>query len=89
MYFVGINAGAQVAIILLTCGPCVVIVNCYDRFCIFGRAPLTKKILPNFHEWCRVTRPFTIIPQVDGLSTNPRDLGRHKIISLIDFFLIF
>ena len=48
MYFVSIDAGAQVTIILLTCGPCVVIVNCWDRFCTLGRAPRTKETLPNF-----------------------------------------
>ena len=56
MYFVGINAGAQVAIILLACGPCVVIVNSWDRFYTLGRAPHTMETLPDFHEWCRVTR---------------------------------
>ena len=48
MYFVGINAVAQVAIVLLTCGPCVVIVNCWDRFFTLGRAPHTKETLPIF-----------------------------------------
>ena len=28
MYFVSIDAGAHVAIILLACGPCEVIMNC-------------------------------------------------------------
>ena len=55
MYFVSINARAQVAIILLAYGPCVVIVNCWDKLCTLGRAPRTKETLPNFHEWCRVT----------------------------------
>ena len=50
MYFVSIDAGAQVAIILLACGPCVVIVNYWDRFCTLGRAPCTKETLPDFHE---------------------------------------
>ena len=44
------------AIFLLACGPCVVIVNCWDKFCSFGRAPRTKETLPDFCEWCRVTR---------------------------------
>ena len=56
MYFVSVNAGVQVAIILFACGPCVVIVNCWDKFCTLGRAPRTKETLPDFHEWCRVTR---------------------------------
>ena len=44
------------AIILLACGPCVAIVNCWDRFYTLGRAPRTKETLPDFREWCRVTR---------------------------------
>ena len=28
IYFLNIDVGAQVAIILLACGPCVVILNC-------------------------------------------------------------
>ena len=51
-----IDAGAQVAIILLICGPCVVILNCLGQVLYLGRAPLTKETLPDFHEWCRVTR---------------------------------
>ena len=74
MYFVSIDVGAQVAIILLSCGPCVVIVNCWDRFYTLGRAPRTKEDLSDFHEWCRVTR-HPSIPRVDGLSTDPRFWG--------------
>ena len=48
MYFVSIDARAQVAIILLACGPCVVIVNCWNKFCTLGRAPCTKETLPDF-----------------------------------------
>ena len=55
MYFVSIDAGAQVAIILLACGPCVVIVNLLGQVFTLGRAPRTKETLPNFREWCRVT----------------------------------
>ena len=51
-----IDAGAQVAIILLAFGPCVAIVNLLGQVCTLGRAPCTKETLPDFHEWCRVTR---------------------------------
>ena len=51
----GINAGAQVAIILLACRPCVIIVDYWDMLYL-GRAPRTKETLPDFREWCRVTR---------------------------------
>ena len=35
IYFVSVDAGAQVAIILLACGPGVVIVNCLEQV-VFG-----------------------------------------------------
>ena len=72
-----IDAGAQVAIILLACGPCVVIVNLLGQVCTLGRAPRTKETLPDFHEWCRVTS----IPRVDGLSTDTPVLRRHSLVS--------
>ena len=53
-------------LILIVYGTGVVIVNCWDRFCILGRAPCTKETLPDFHEWCRVTPTSTSIPRVDG-----------------------
>ena len=51
-----IDAGARVAIILFACGPCVVILNCLGQVLYFGRAPRTKETLPDFREWCWVTR---------------------------------
>ena len=53
---VSTDAGAQVAIIFLAFGPCVVIVDYWDRFCTLGRSPCTKETLPDFRKWCRVTR---------------------------------
>ena len=52
---------------------CHVIGTC----CIFGRAPRTNETLPDFREWCRVTRH----PRVDGLSTDTREMGRHSLVS--------
>ena len=71
MYFVGINAGAQVAIILLACGPCMVIINCWDRFCTLGRAPCTKETLLDFHEWCLVTRHPRVFCGLTGCQRTP------------------
>ena len=66
MYFVSIDVGVQVAIILLACEPCVVIVNCCDRFCTLGRAPRTKKTAR--FSWVVSGYPTsTNIPQVDGV----------------------
>ena len=71
MYFASIDARAQVAIILLACGPCVVIVNCWDNFCTLGRAPCTKETLPDFHEWCRVTRHPRVFCGLTGYQRTP------------------
>ena len=69
------------AIILLACRPCVVIVNCLGQVLYLGSAPCTKETLPDFHE-CRVGYPTsTSIPWVDGLSTDTLVLGRHSMVS--------
>ena len=69
-----IDAGAQVAIILLACGPCVVIVNYWDMFCTLGRAPRTKETLPDFHDWCRVARHPQVFRGLTGCQRTP-DFG--------------
>ena len=58
-------------IILLACGPYVVIVNCWDKFCTLGRAPRTKETLHDFHEWCRVTRHSRIFRGLTGCQWTP------------------
>ena len=50
IYIVSIDAGAQVAIILLAFGLCVVVVYECDRLRILGRAPHTRETLPDFRE---------------------------------------
>ena len=45
-----IDAGAQVAITLLACGPCVAILNCLGQVLYLGRPPRTKDTLPDFRE---------------------------------------
>ena len=67
------------AIILLACRPCVVIVNCLGQVLYLGRAPRTKETLPDFRK-CRVGYPTsTSISRVDGLSTDTPVLGPHTI----------
>ena len=78
MYFVSIYAGAQVVIILLAYGPCVVIVNLLGQVCTLGRAPRTKETLPNFREWCRVTRYSRVFRGLTGCQWDTPVLGRHK-----------
>ena len=70
-----IDVGAQVAISLLACGPCVVIVNLLGQVCTLGRAPHTEENLPNFHEWCRVTRHPRIFRRLTGCQRTPRFWG--------------
>ena len=36
------------AIILLACGPCVVIVNLLGQVCTLGRAPVQRRLCPIF-----------------------------------------
>ena len=78
MYFMGINAGVQVTIILLACGPYVVIVNCWDRFCTMGRTPRTKETLLDFHEWCQVTRHPQVFRGLTGCQRDTPVLGHHN-----------
>ena len=67
-----IDAGPQVAIILLSFEPCVVVVYDWDRLCTLGRAPRTKETLPDFREWFRVTRHSRVF---HGLTSSQRTPG--------------
>ena len=75
IYFVSIDARAQVAIILLACGPCVVILNYFGQVLYLGRAPRTKETLPDFREWCRVTRHPRVFRGLTGCQRTPRFWG--------------
>ena len=66
----GINARAQVAIILLACRPCVIIVDYWDRLYL-GRAPRAKDTLPNFCELCLVTRHPRVFRGLKGCQRTP------------------
>ena len=64
---------------LSVCGPSVVGVKCWDRLCILGRAPRTKETLPDFREWCRVTRHPRVFCRLTGCQRDTLVLGHHKI----------
>ena len=66
--------GPKWPIILLTCGPGVVIVNCWDMLYL-GRAPCTNETLPDFHEWCRVTRHPRLFRRLTDCQRDPRFWG--------------
>ena len=74
-YLVSIDAGAQVAIIILACGPCVVIVNLLGQVCTLGRAPRTKETMPDFHKWCWVNRHPRIFRKLTSCQRTPRFWG--------------
>ena len=86
MYYVSIDAGAQVAIILLACGPCVVIVNLLGQVCTLGRAPRTKETLSNFCEWCRVTRHPRVFHGLTGCQRTPLFWGVTIQASIMEKF---
>ena len=46
--------------------------------CILGRVPHTKETLPDFHEWCRVTRHPRIFRSLTGCQRDTPGLGRHN-----------
>ena len=58
-------------LILITFGPCVVIVDYWDRFFTLGRAPRTKETLPDFRKWCRVTRHPRVFCGLTGCQRTP------------------
>ena len=76
-----IDAGAQVAIysFLFICEPCVVDVNLLGQVCTLGRAPRTKETLPDFREWCRVTRHSRVFRELTGCQRTPRFWGVTKM----------
>ena len=61
--------------LLLAHGPGVVVVNCWDRFCTLGKAPRTKETLPDFREWCRVTRHPRVFRGLTGCQRTLGDQG--------------
>ena len=72
-----IDAGAQVAIILLACGPRVVIVNCWDRLVPWVELPLQRRLcpifvsgvgLPDIHEYSAGWRVVNETPRFWGIA---------------------
>ena len=43
--------------------------------CTLGRTPCTKETLPDFREWCRVTRHPRVFRGLTGCQRDPRDRG--------------
>ena len=47
------------------------VIDDWDRWCSMGRAPCKKKTLPDFHEWCRVTRHPLLFRRLTGHQRTP------------------
>ena len=58
-------------LILIVYGLDVVVVDYWDRFCTFGRAPRTKETLPDFRELCQVTRHPRVFRGLTGCQRTP------------------
>ena len=62
----------------------MVVVNCWDRYCTFGRAPRTKETLPDFREWCLVTRHPRVFRKLTGCQRTPGKWGvTIKVVILV------
>ena len=48
--------------------------------CTLGRAPRTKETLPDFREWCRVTRHPRVFRGLTGCQWTPRFWGITKLV---------
>ena len=77
-----IDAGAQVTIILFAIGPYVVILNCLGHVLYLGRAPRTKETLPDFHEWCRVTRHPRVFRGLTVVNGHPGIGASHNLLPI-------
>ena len=64
----------------IKCGHC----ELFGRGCILGRAPRTMETLPDFHEWCRVTRHPRIFHGLTGCQWDPRFWGVTGVVKEIN-----
>ena len=68
-----IDVWAQVTILLIfilmwtRCRHC----RLFGIGCILGRSPRTKDTMPDFHEWCRVTRHPRVFRGLTGCQLTP------------------
>ena len=73
---------------LLACGPCVAILNCLGQVLYLGKAPRTTETLPDFREWCRVTRHPRVFRRLTGCQRTPRFLGITITVDVRDRYSI-
>ena len=70
-------------LILILYEPDVVISLLLRQVYTLGRAPRTKETLPDFHEWCRVTRHQRLFRRLTGCQQTPRFWGVTRAMSKI------
>ena len=51
----------------------------WDRLGTMGRAPCTKETLPDFHEWCRVTRHSRVFRGLTSCQRTP-EFGASQLV---------
>ena len=56
--------------------------------CSLGRAHRTKKTLPDFHEWCQVTRQLRLFRRLTGCQRTPGFLGRHIFLLTFTSYIL-
>ena len=80
MYFVSIDEGAQVTIFthFIHMWTLRGHIELFGTGLCLDRASHTKETLPDFREWCRVTRHLRVFRGLTGCQRTPRVLGRHK-----------
>ena len=62
-------------LILIVDGPYVAVLNCLGQVLYLGRGLRTKETLPDFCEWCRVTRYPRVFRGLTGCQRTPRERG--------------
>ena len=88
MYFVGINAGAQVAIILLACGLGVVVVNFLGQVVPWVELPIQRRPCSIFCEGYRVTQHPRVFHELTGCQRDPWFWGVTLISRFIRFHIL-
>ena len=56
--------------------------------CTLGRAPCTKETLPDFCEWCRVTRHPRVFRGLTGCRRTPRFWGVTKVLIIVSNYVL-
>ena len=62
---------------------------CWDRFCTLGRSPRTKETLPDFREWCWVTRHPLVFRGLTGCQRTPGNgASQYPFVFMVIFIFL-